>query len=256
MTDVRNEVSGNVSGPVVMAGHIDNLHLGDIGDQSPPLTSWADRPELTPALRDLLEAQRSATESLPYKLLGVKQPELTQVYVQQTMRPQTIDRSPESERKAGAESTERTLTITGALDRNGHLMITGEPGSGKSTVGYMYVQQISELWLGAADAPPPLAEPVLPLRVPARALAENKAWADLLASGAEDALGRLLSERPKPSLLARRALGARWLVFIDASTRSSNRTPGRRSSTRSPTRSAEAPTTAWSSPPGRCRAMS
>jgi hypothetical protein len=219
MVERRNEISGgHFNGPVVQAGSIDQLtvHLSDpIAAQVRPLTSWRDRPELTPPLRDLLEAQHRATESLPYKLLRVKQPELTQVYVQQTMRPQIIDRLPESERKTAAETGERTLAVTEALNRNGHLMITGEPGGGKSTVGYMYVQQISEFWLSASDGSSLLTEPVLPLRIPARALAENKAWAELLASGAEDTLGRLLSERPRAELFARRALGARWLVFID-----------------------------------------
>ncbi|NUT48988.1 MAG: hypothetical protein HOV94_17020 [Saccharothrix sp.] len=221
MADRHNEISGgHFAGPVVQAGTIGHLTMrvgADPETRVQPLTSWSDRPELTPELRDLLEAQRRATESLPYKLLGVKQPELTQVYVQQTMRPQVIDRSSEPDRKPASEptSTERTLTIANALDRNGHLMITGEPGSGKSTVGYMYVQQISEFWLSGSDGAPPVTEPVLPLRVPARALAENKAWADLLAAGAESALGRLLGERPPSALLARRALGARWLVFVD-----------------------------------------
>lgn len=219
MAERHNEITGgHFTGPVVQAGSIDHLTVrfgAEPADRVQPLTSWSDRPALTPELRDLLEAQRRATESLPYKLLGVKQPELTQVYVQQTMRPQVVDRSPEPERKPSAESTERTLTIAGALDRNGHVMITGEPGSGKSTVGYVYVQQISEFWLSGSDGRPPLTEPVLPLRVPARALARHRAWADLLAAGAEDALGRLLGERPPSALLARRALGARWLVFID-----------------------------------------
>ncbi|XVS67012.1 NACHT domain-containing protein [Actinosynnema sp. CA-299493] len=219
MAERHNEITGgHFTGPVVQTGSIDHLTVrfgAAPPEEVPPLTSWSDRPALTPALRDLLEAQRRATESLPYKLLGVKQPELTQVYVQQTMRPQVLDRSLEPERKLSAESTERTLTIAGALDRNGHLMITGEPGSGKSTVGYLYVQQVSEFWLSGSDGPPPLSEPVLPLRVPARALAQHKTWADLLAAGAEDALGRLLGERPPAALLARRALGTRWLVFID-----------------------------------------
>jgi hypothetical protein len=219
MVERHNEISGgHFSGPVVQAGSIDQLILplgAQVAEQMQPLTSWRDRSELTPPLRDLLEAQHGATESLPYKLLGVKQPELTQVYVQQTMRPQIVDRSPEPERKIAAESGERTMTVTEAFNRTGHLLIVGEPGSGKSTVGYMHVRQISEFWLSGSDGPAPLTEPVLPLRIPARTLAENKAWAELLAAGAEDALGRRLVERPRAELFGRRALGARWLVFID-----------------------------------------
>ena len=55
----------------------------------------------------------------------------------------------------------------------------------------------------------------MPLRIPARALAADSAWSELLAAGTREALGRLLAERPRPELFARRALGARWLVFID-----------------------------------------
>lgn len=225
MTGHHNEIKdGHFTGPVVQSGSIGQLsiHVGGEAPPRPPLTSWDDRPELTPQLRDILTAQYSATESLPYKLLGVRQPELTKVYVQQTMRAQTADRAAEPDRRTGdperrslGEPGERTLTMTEALNRGGHLMITGEPGAGKSTVGYMYVQQISDYWLGAGEGPPPIAEPVLPLRVPARALAENAAWGELLASGLEGVLGRMLDEKPRPELLARRALGARWLVFVD-----------------------------------------
>ncbi|EOD64697.1 NACHT domain-containing protein [Amycolatopsis vancoresmycina] len=224
MTGHHNEITGGTfSGPVVQAGSIEQLsiHLGGEAPPRPPLTSWADRPELTPRLRDLLTAQQGATESLPYTLLGVRQPDLVDVYVQQTMRAQATDRSPEPDRGAAeperrsGEPGERTLTMTEALNRGGHLLITGEPGAGKSTVGYMYVQQISKYWLGADRGGPPIAEPVLPVRIPARALAENAAWGELLASGLQAVLGQRLDEKPRPDLLARRALGARWLVFID-----------------------------------------
>ncbi|MGV9365342.1 NACHT domain-containing protein [Amycolatopsis sp. NPDC003731] len=225
MSEHHNEIKGgHFTGPVVQSRDIGQLNIHVSGEEPshPPLRSWAGRPELTRQLRDVLIAQHNATESLPYKLLGVRQPELTKVYVHQTMRAQAADRSvqperrtAESERRSSGDPGERTLTMTEALNRGGHLMITGEPGAGKSTVGYMYVQQISDYWLGAEQGPPPIAEPMLPLRIPARALVENAAWGELLASGLEAVLGRLLDEKPRPELLTRRALGARWLVFID-----------------------------------------
>lgn len=221
MADWRNEISGQVTGPVVQAHSISGdvtVTMAPAQDQEmPPLTSWDDLPALPPTLRDLLEAQLKATELLPYRLLGVQQPKLTEVYVHQHVRTTQADRSTESDRKpAQDERAARTLTVTEALNGNGHLLITGDPGSGKSTVGYMYVREIAARWL-FDDRPgrPPLAEPVLPLRIPARALAENKAWADLLTAGTEEILGRLLSLRPKPEVFARRALGARWLIFVD-----------------------------------------
>jgi hypothetical protein len=206
-----------VTGSVVQAGRIDNVTVqsGEPVSTHPLLTSWQERPALPPQLRDLLEAQQRATESLPYKLLGVKQPELTHVYVQQHLRQQHLDRSPEPELRTTGETSERTLAIADAFDRTGHLMITGEPGSGKSTVGYMYTQKVSEYWLTADAGAPPIPEPVVPLRIPARALADNKSWSELLAAGAQEALGRLLGERPKAELFTQRALGARWLVFVD-----------------------------------------
>lgn len=217
MVEWRNTVSGNVTGPVVQAARIDAVYLpGSTAPvDGPPLNSWRDRPELPDALRDLLAAQCSVMEALPYKLLRVKQPKLRQVYVQQTMRTQTTQIESGERTKPQTDGGERTMAVAEALNRNGHLMITGEPGSGKSTVGYMYVQQIADYWLNARDDEPPLTEPVLPLRIPARALAANKVWAELLAAGAEEALGRLLSTRPAAGLFARRALGARWLVFVD-----------------------------------------
>jgi hypothetical protein len=217
----HNEIKdAHITGAVVQSARIDqlNINVGGEAPPRPPLTSWGDRPELTPQLRDLLTAQKQATESLPYQLLGVKQPELTKVYVQQTMRAQPADperRSGDPERRAASEPGERTLTMTEALDRGGHLMITGDPGAGKSTVGYMYVQQISEYWLEAGQGSPPIAEPILPVRVPARALAEKAPWGELLAAGLAAVLGQDLDEKPRPELLARRALGARWLVFVD-----------------------------------------
>lgn len=143
------------------------------------MTSWQDRPELPDVLRDLLAAQHSATESLPYKLLRVEQPEPRQGYVQQTMRTRPAQTQAQSGERAKpqTEGSERTMAVTEALNRNGHLMITGEPGSGKSTVGYLYVQQVAAYWLTAREGEPPLTEPVLPLWIPARALAANKVWA-------------------------------------------------------------------------------
>jgi hypothetical protein len=192
-----------------------------------PLRSWDERPALTGELEDLLDAQCEATEALPYGLLGVHQPTLTEVYVRQSVRRSIADRSQESmedrERnsivraKSHADQSirERTLSVTEALNGNQHLLITGEPGAGKSTLGYVYVQRLSRYWLEGQATQAPVDEPVLPLRIPARALARPDAWSELLAAGASEALGRLLATRPRPELFSQKNLGARWLVFVD-----------------------------------------
>jgi hypothetical protein len=192
-----NEVHGStVHGDIIQA---ENLYLHGNEKPHPPLTSWHDRPALTAELEDLLHVQREAAETLPYRLLGVRQPELTRVYVQQSVR--------ETDRKQG----DRPLPIGEALARGKHLLITGEPGAGKSTLGQMYVQRLATEWL-EASADPPLPEPVMPLRIPAKALADDLPWSELLANAVRD---RRLNATLKPELFAKRALGARWLVFVD-----------------------------------------
>lgn len=102
MVERHNKISGgHFSGPVVQAGSIDQLtvHLGDAAaGQVLPLTSWPNHRESTPPLRDLLEAQHRATESLL------------------------------EQHNAAAESAsgEQALTLTEALNRNRHLVITSE----------------------------------------------------------------------------------------------------------------------------------
>ncbi|MFS8096034.1 hypothetical protein LFM09_02750 [Lentzea alba] len=195
---MHNEVHrSTVHGHVVQANEIGELHLHGTEKQHPPLTSWQDRPELTEQLEDLLHVQREAAETLPYRLLGVKQPELTRVYVQQSVR--------------GTGQQDRPVPIGEALARGKHLLITGEPGAGKSTLGQMYVQRLATEWL-ETSADPPTSEPVMPLRIPAKALADDLPWSELLANAVRD---RRLNATLKPELFAKRALGARWLVFVD-----------------------------------------
>jgi hypothetical protein len=49
------------------------------------ITSWADLPLPSLALRNLLEAQSAAADRLPYELLDVKEPPLSTVYVRQAV---------------------------------------------------------------------------------------------------------------------------------------------------------------------------
>jgi tetratricopeptide (TPR) repeat protein len=172
---------------------------------------------LTPELRDLLEAQIEASEELPYGLFGVKRPKLSQIYVRQTVRRRAVERRESDRREAEdhvvEEVVERVMTVAEALDGNQHLVITGDAGAGKSTAGYAFVKSLCEHWLHGSVSP--LREPVVPVRIPARALVAPEAWSTVLANGAREALGQFLNAEPEPALFAQRALGARWMVFID-----------------------------------------
>jgi hypothetical protein len=66
-----------------------------------PLQSWDERPTLTAELEDLLDAQCEATEALPYELLGVHQPTLTEVYVRQSVRRSIMNRDQDSIEQRG-----------------------------------------------------------------------------------------------------------------------------------------------------------
>jgi tetratricopeptide (TPR) repeat protein len=206
---------------------------------------WPTGVELSWELRDLLEAQSEASEDFPYDLLQVKRPGLSQIYVRQFVRRREVDRKDSdpgdaeerdlnrkdsgrkdsSRREAGWKEVasgdgadevmvEETMTVAAALDANEHLLITGDAGAGKSTIGHVFCKSIGDYWLNGGG-PAPLREPVVPLRMPARALVAEEAWSTALARGAKEAMGRSLRTPPDPAMFAERALGARWLVFVD-----------------------------------------
>lgn len=122
---------------------------------------------------------------------------------------------PEPERRPGerrSDPAEQVVPIGDALGTGGHLLITSEPGAGKSTLGQMYVQRLASDWLDPSGDPP-LPEPVMPLRIPAKALAEDLSWSELLAAAVRD---RRLNAPLKPEVFATQALEA-WLTTIEAS---------------------------------------
>lgn len=193
-----------------------------------PVTSWSELPALTSELEELLDAQCEASDSLPYKLLGVNQPKLSEIYVQQHVRLRNLH-SDHDTRSTGdydrndhlgatselEQQPEEPISLTDALTRHEHLVITGDPGAGKSTLASMYARKIARCWLGTDSSDPPIVEPALPVKISAQQLTGEDAWAELLATGVQKQLRRLLSRRPSPDLFSTRAFGARWMVFID-----------------------------------------
>jgi hypothetical protein len=193
-------------------------------DERPRLTAWAEIPLPEPALRNLLDGLADAVEQLPYRLLRVRQPPLSTVYVRQKLRQGSTSgdaqkgRERQEARPEHGESASADLpvSVAEALNRNEHLVITGEPGAGKSTLGHHLISRLARIWLrqeSAVDSP--LAEPVVPVRISARALATDDTWGSVLAEATRRALGPYLITEPSPQLFIRRVQGARWLIVVD-----------------------------------------
>jgi hypothetical protein len=196
--------------------------------QAPQLTSWADLPELILSVKTLLQAQARAVERLPYDMLGVAEPPLSAVYVRQRVRaPRKPAPEPsvrrggearnEPDQSTGSLRTEARLPVQDALARHEHLLITGEPGAGKSTLTSHLAWTLARIWLRQETSlSAPLAEPVLPVRIAAQALVgESESWSAALDHAVRRTMRLNLVADPAPWLFQSRVQGARWLVLLD-----------------------------------------
>jgi hypothetical protein len=187
------------------------------------IESWSQLPWPHVALQDILEAQSHAADMLPYHLLDIQPPPLSAVYVRQQAKPDQTAAKRDREDPRGVPTDEPSrasddaaISITAALNRHEHLIITGEPGAGKSTLAQFLALALSRLWLRTSTGDDPvLSEPVVPLRVAARGLASDETWSAALARATRQVLGRRLVAEPSASLFERRLQGARWLVLVD-----------------------------------------
>ncbi|MCH6160848.1 NACHT domain-containing protein [Streptomyces marispadix] len=202
--------------------------------EAPHLTSWARLPLPELALRNLMEAQSRAVERLPYDKLGVEEPPLSAVYVRQRMRAsaRSEDNSTREDARTDGDGTQRMgdpgrggnprlleslLPVPDALARYEHLLITAEPGAGKSTLSSHLAWTLSRIWLRQdSSLNAPVSEPVVPIRIAARTLVDQSgSWSGVLCQAARRSLGRSLVADPDPGLFAGRVQGARWLVLVD-----------------------------------------
>ena len=199
----------------------DRVTLAARRAQEHPVTSWAKVPLPSLALCDLLEAQCVSVERLPYELLAVEEPPLSSVYVRQQVRVRVpADQSERESTRAGhgggpsvATEPRQTMSVLDALEQHNHLLVTGEPGAGKSTMSNYLARKLSRLWLrddSAADAP--ITEPLVPLWVSARSLDSSGSWSAVLAEAARRSFGRgLRGPDPACSLVgSREPVGWCW----------------------------------------------
>ncbi|WP_143073644.1 hypothetical protein [Actinokineospora terrae] len=200
---------------------------------------WKQLPQLPAEVRSLLLAQYRGAQDLPYRLPGSRKPSLATVYVRQDLgigdggagldevrhEPVHPVSSPDGEParyevvqpvvRAVVRPPSRAMRV--ALDADTHLLVVGGPGQGKSTMSLRLAADISAVWLGEPGAEPPLAEPVVPLRLTARELARrlDTPFPQALADSAHADYGALLGRPVSPERLTSRVAGCRWLLLVD-----------------------------------------
>jgi hypothetical protein len=219
------------------------------------VVGWERLPVLPVEAMSLLRAHITAAEELPYLLPGARRPSLSTVYVRQELgsgvedvagdrripRTRPLDglaagdlvvrrdggRSEAFVRSAPPRVAVRTpgRPVREALDGHEHVLVTGGPGQGKSTLTLRLAADVATAWVGRDDdaetvtaGDPPLAEPVVPVRLPARILAARMGLPlpEALADAVSAEYGLMLDAPITAALLGGRVGGCRWLLLIDA----------------------------------------
>lgn len=164
--------------------------------------SWDDLPEPEPALAEILQAQLAVADRFPYTLLGVDAPKVSSLYVPEVLswkNPSGPDTGP--------------ATVTTALNKHRNILITAEPGGGKTMAARRLVHRIAARWLRKNGTDVPLSEPVAALYLSAVDIVPGRPWAEAVTDAVVSS-GRFYA-RPDPALFAQRAQGVRWLMVID-----------------------------------------
>lgn len=242
MEDRPRETSNRIDGDVGTA-----LQIGTVNGrvyvnavppepepEADPPRGWDDLPQLPPEVRALLDAQIRTAADLPYRLPGARRPSLAAVYVRQDISSETDSGRSEPVRprpkldgrgqwiEPPARPVHRLVvrppsrTVRAALDDDDHLLVTGGPGQGKSTLSLRLAADVATHWNGQ-EGDAPLAEPVVPVRLPARELATRLAmpFFQALAESIQAEYGALLDFSIEAGTLAGRVVGCRWLLLVD-----------------------------------------
>lgn len=194
--------------------------------------NWAERPELPTEIRFLLRTQILAAQQLPYRLPGARRPSLATVYVRQDLGSGAEASGTEQEPRPILDSRGQLAEIPGpriirptvrppsrtvrdALDGDDHLVITGGPGQGKSTLSLRLAADIAGRW--GDEEMTPLTEPVVPLRLTARELATklDLPFPQALSESVAAEYGALLACPVPAQSLGERMAGCRWLLLVD-----------------------------------------
>ncbi|SES01365.1 hypothetical protein SAMN05216188_119109 [Lentzea xinjiangensis] len=231
--------TGDVSGTVFQANNVHgdvHLHVGKSARPAyDPPSTWAEARQPAPEIQSLLWAQIQAAHETPYRLPGARKPSLDTIYVRQDLG-NAVDEpdEPDQARQDPVLDDEGRLieapvrpvvrftvrppsrTMAEALDGDAHLVVTGGPGLGKSTLTLRLAADIARYW-SHRDDDAPLSEPVVPLKITARALAVRLGvpFAQALADSANAEYGSFLREPVDKDLFTGRVAGCRWLLLVD-----------------------------------------
>jgi hypothetical protein len=209
-----------------------------VATQPPELPSppgWGEFDRLPDRIQALLRAQGITAADLPYRLRGARSHSLATVYVRQELgtgtdapRPELPRTEPYRDGKVPVSLPEPPTVrlvvrpparpIRTALDADAHLLVTGGPGQGKSTLSLRLPADIIAAWISAPpDDTAPLADPVIPLRLTARELAARRdlPFEQALAECVRAEYGALLTGEVGAGLLAGKVAGRQWLLLID-----------------------------------------
>ncbi|WP_370967919.1 hypothetical protein [Amycolatopsis sp. cg9] len=237
--ETANVISGKVDGTAVQVTAVHgDMYVGVPREVPPavvdPPAGWDELPELPAKIASLLRAQIENAEIMPYRLRGARRPSLSTVYVRQDVTTGSeLQPSDQARSLPVLDSKGRLIDVPGrptarltvrppsrsmreALDGAEHMLVTGGPGQGKSTLSLRLAADVAYQWQ-AFDESPPLGEPVVPLRLTARELATRLElpFFEALADTVRSEYGAMLDQPLGPDDLTGRVVGCRWLLLVD-----------------------------------------
>jgi hypothetical protein len=187
--------------------HVPTLRRLDVTSGAAPSPDVMTTVRADEALRTILVAERDASETHPYRIVG-DVPRLGRVYVDQWAQP-----APGT--GVNTSDPERLPALQAVLGHR-HVLLRGEAGQGKSSYTQLVARTFANAWLSDEAAPEALSPSAgFAVRVPAADLSGDAPVAVLLRASVQRRLGAALPAELPAELFARTAAGSPWLLLVD-----------------------------------------